>query len=429
MFLVFFKPDLWHAFTAGLVSDTRALGTTGGSTLLSDYEPLATGRKQSLFAEELESIHGSLSELIQGSRVAVIGAAGSIGFSVVKSVLAFRPRGLVLIDLSESNLVEVVRELRSSQSILVPKDFATLPIGLGSIECRRYFCESKPFDYILNLCALKHVRSEKDLYCIIRMLDTNVLFLAEFLEALPYTFRKFFSVSSDKAANPANLMGASKMAMELMLQHQPRVYSTARFANVAFSDGSLPHGFLQRLEKQQPISAPKDVRRYFISHEEAGQICLLSCILGENRDVYFPRLEQGRHEKRFSEIAVALLEKLGYEPVVCSSEQEARQRASELISQKRWPCWFFQSSTTGEKPFEEFHTSEEKIDLATYKHIGVIKRSEPDDDPQALRRFLEFARAARGETGVTKADYVREISRIVPGLEHLETGRNLDQRM
>ncbi len=397
--------------------------------MLADYEHLATGRKHSAFAEDLEDNRALLYERIRGSRIAIIGAAGSIGFSVVRSVLEFEPAGITLIDLSENNLVEIVRELRSSQGVSIPEDFRTLPIGLGSIECTRFFQETTPFDYLLNLSAMKHVRSEKDIFCLARMIDTNVLFIYELLEALPYDLKKFFSVSSDKAANPANLMGASKMIMEEMLRCGRRAFSTARFANVAFSDGSLPHGFLQRIDKRQPLSAPRDVKRYFMSHQEAGQICLLSCMLGENADVFFPKLQQQLNELTFSEIAVRLLSQLGYDPVQCDSEEEAKERASELIPKKQWPCCFFDTDTTGEKSFEEFYSTNEELDLDRYKSIGVVKRSGTGDGAERLEAFIEFARKAKSDRHVTKADYVREMQNVVPGLDHVEKGKNLDQKM
>ncbi|MCK4790170.1 MAG: polysaccharide biosynthesis protein [Desulfobacteraceae bacterium] len=398
--------------------------------MLADYEYLATGRKESLFSEDMEKNCRQLDENIHGSRIAIIGAAGSVAFSVVKNILQFNPGSLTLIDLSENNLVEVVRELRSSGRITVLEDFTVLPIGLGSAECTRFFRESEPFDYILNFSAIKHVRSEKNSYCLVRMIDTNVLFPTEFLESIPYNFRKFFSVSSDKATNPANLMGASKMVMEKALLHlQKQVFSTARFANVAFSDGSLLYGFLKRIEKRQPISAPKDVKRYFMSHEEAGQICLLSCILGENGDVYFPKLKTSVDEKTFLEIALKLLVQLGYEPYKCSSEDEAIHRAEELLAEKKWPCYFSISDTTGEKSHEEFYSQNEVVDLNKYQRIGVIKQSVNDIDEKAIKEFIQFAQRARSNGTVKKSDYVFELQKVVPGLRHIETGKNLDQKM
>jgi FlaA1/EpsC-like NDP-sugar epimerase len=399
--------------------------------MISQYEQLATGRSSSLFDEDVDANTAALKENVGGKRIAVIGAAGSIGGSVVRNILRFNPRAIVLIDLSENNLVELVRDLRSREDVIVPEDFATLPIGLGSVECTRFFRETKPFDYILNLSAMKHVRSEKDIYCLARMIDTNVLFPNELLQNLPKPCRNFFSVSSDKAANPANLMGASKMLMEkiLLTNSASQPFSTARFANVAFSDGSLPHGFLQRIQKRQPLAAPSDVKRYFMSHQEAGQICVMSCFLGNNRDIYFPNLEQGLHEKTFASIAQSLLRELGYEPIECASEHEARQRIDDLLPQKKWPCYFFKSDTTGEKAFEEFTTGKESLDVKRYRHIAVIEQSAADVDKVAVDRFVKFARAAKADAKVMKDDYVREFRLAVPELAHIETGKNLDQKM
>jgi len=394
------------------------------------YEQIVTGRSASFFSGDLQANATSMHASISGSRVAIIGAAGSIGSSVVKSVLRFKPAAICLIDLSENNLVEVVRDLRSTDGIELPVEFSTLPIGLGTAEFDRFFQDTRPFDYLLNLSAIKHVRSEKDIYCLMRMLDTNAVFLYDFLKQNPYQFRKVFSVSSDKAANPANMMGASKMVMEkvLMAGSKDQPFSTARFANVAFSDGSLPYGFLQRINKHQPLSAPNDVKRYFISHQEAGELCVLSCLLGENRDVFFPKLSSGKDEKTFSQIAVELLESLGYEPLECSSEEEAKARAEELIPQKKWPCYFFKTDTTGEKGFEEFYTSQEQLDMERFKNIGVIKRGSMPEK-ESLETFIQFCRKAKIDPDVTKEDYVQAMLKIVPTMHHVETGKNLDSKM
>ena len=395
-----------------------------------DYESIATGRGASIFSGDLEQNSEKLHSGIAGSRVAVIGAAGSIGSSVVKTILQFRPSAITLIDHNENNLVEVVRDLRSTSGTELPGGFVTLPIGMGSVEFDRYFRDTQPFDYLLNLSAIKHVRSEKDIYCLMRMIDTNVIYFHDFLRQIPYSFKKVFSVSSDKAANPANLMGASKMIMEKVLMDtsgsQP--FSTARFANVAFSDGSLPYGFLQRIRKRQPLSSPNDVRRYFISHQEAGELCVLACILGENRDVFFPKLSGGKDEKTFSEIAVELLDAMGYEPVICDSEEEAKARAGELIPKGQWPCFFFKSDTTGEKSYEEFYTSNEELDMDRFASIGVIKRGSAGE-PHSLAAFIEFCRHAKADPQIKKEDYVRAMLEAVPTLDHVETGKNLDQKM
>ncbi|AQQ09146.1 UDP-N-acetyl-alpha-D-glucosamine C6 dehydratase [Sedimentisphaera cyanobacteriorum] len=394
------------------------------------YEYIITGRRSSFFAQDIEANSAELLNVIKGSRIAVVGAAGSIGSWVVKTLLRFEPEAISLVDISENNLVELVRDLRSSKNVKVPKDFKTMPIGLGSIEFDRYFAETERFDFFFNLSAVKHVRSEKDIYCLMRMLDTNVLSLNDFLEQMPYRFSKAFSVSSDKAANPANMMGASKMVMEqvLMKYSDQQPFSTARFANVAFSDGSLPHGFHERLNKMQPLSAPRDVKRYFISHQEAGELCVLSAALGSNRDVFFPKLSSGEDEKTFSQIAVDLLHEMGLEPVECSSEEEAKAKVEEFAPQGKWPCYFFNTDTTGEKGYEEFYTEAEDLDTERFQNVGVIMRDKFSGE-DALEEFLDFARAAKTNPNITKTDYVKAMIKAVPTLKHSETGKNLDQKM
>lgn len=402
---------------------------------LTALEELATGRGSSIFVQDIDNNNTLLTERLQDSRIAIIGAAGSIGLAVLKNLLPFAPKSVVLFDLDENGLVEVVRELRSSADIRIPEDFVTLPIGLGSIECIRYFQDTRPFDYILNLSAMKHVRSEKDVYSLMRMIDTNVLFLEDFLSAIPYTCRNVFSVSSDKAVNPANLMGASKMIMEkiLLSRSEKQPFSTARIANVAFSHGSLPFGFLMRLQKRQALAAPHDVKRFFLSHQEAGQLCLLSFALADNREVYFPK-PSNLVEKIFSEIAIAIVEKIGYEPHICSSEEEARSRTAELISHKKWPCYFTTSNTTGEKPFEEFYTQQDlvdknMIDMNQYQHLGVLKQSAHSVERQAIAQFLTFARQAKHEKNITKSAYVQEMQKLLPSLHHVEMDQSLDEKM
>lgn len=394
------------------------------------YEKIITEREESCFKQDIDNNFNQIKSMVAGSRIAVVGAAGSIGSAVAKTILRFEPKSLVLIDISENNLVELVRDLRSSGDVRIPEEFATLPIAMGSEEFNRYFAENKPFDYFFNLAAIKHVRSEKDVYCLIRMINTNVLFMHDFLEENPYKFRKVFSVSSDKAANPANLMGATKMAMEqsLLYRAAEQPFSTARFANVAFSDGSLPFGFLRRIEKIQPIAAPNDVRRYFISHQEAGELCAMSAFTGENRDVFFPKLAEDKDEKTFSQIAEDLLKFLGYEPYLCETEEEARGKIKELVPKRQWPCYFFKTDTTGEKDFEEFFVPSEDVDFERFNSIGVIKR-DSGCDRKVVEEFLEFAQEAKENKQLVKADYVKALEKIVPTLSHIETGKNLDSKM
>lgn len=395
-----------------------------------DVESLATRREGSLFVADVEKNRDVLTESLAGCRIAIVGAAGSIGRAVLGSLLPFGPRSVALLDLDENGLVEIVRDLRSMRSARVPRELEVLPIGLGSRECQRYFEESLPFDYIVNLAAMKHVRSEKDVYSLARMIDTNVAALESLLSELPYACRKVFSVSSDKAVRPANLMGASKRIMEgVLLRHSGhQAVSTARFANVAFSNGSLPAGFLMRLQKRQPLAAPTDVERHFLSHEEAGQLCLLSVVCAANREVYVPKRE-GLTAVLMDDLAASLLRSMGYEPYRCASEQEARERVEELIARRKWPCHFAPSDTTGEKPVEEFSEGCEIVDCDRYQQIGVIEGGAGSLDAGALNGFLEFVRRAGGDARVSKRDYVREVQRVVPTLQHEELDRSLDEKM
>jgi len=388
------------------------------------------GRSEELFGADLERHERELSGRVRDSSFLVIGGAGSIGQAVVKEIFKRGARRLHVVDISENNLVELVRDIRSSLGYEVA-DFQALPLDCGSREFERFYSWMEGYDYVLNLSALKHVRSEKDPYTLMRMIDVNILNTVKTLElALSGRARKYFCVSTDKAANPVNMMGASKKIMEafLMRASSQLPVSTARFANVAFSDGSLPFGFTQRIAKRQPLSAPRDVRRYFVTQRESGQLCLMSCIFGENRDIYFPKLDEKLNQITFSEIAVNYLHSIGLEPYVCSSEEEARSRVEELASQKKWPCWFFDSDTTGEKDFEEFYTEQEIVDLKAYHSMGVIKTSVGFDE-ELLNQFLDRLAAIKNGAEWHKQDLVDLFNDTLPEFKHLETFKYLDQRM
>jgi FlaA1/EpsC-like NDP-sugar epimerase len=384
-----------------------------------------------MFATDLAAHRGDLQQALSGARIVVVGAAGSIGSAVVRQLVEYPLGTLVLADLSENDLVELVRDLRSSPDVQLPEDFAARPIGLGNPEFDRSLASyGSGFDYFFNLAALKHVRSEKDVYSLTRMVDTNVLFLNELLGKTPCAIKKLFSVSSDKAVAPSNLMGATKMVMEqvLLLNSPRRAFSSARFANVAFSQGSLPHGFLHRMAKRQPLAAPSDIKRYFISHEEAGQLCLLAAVMGHNGDVFFPRLREELHERSFADIARGLLALHEYTPVECATAENARESCEKLIAKGEWPCHFAPSDTTGEKPFEEFVAPDDQPDLERFQAVGVIPRSPEQVDRPALEAFLQWAYGAR-QHGATKAEYVEQLKNVVPTLRHEELDRNLDQKM
>jgi FlaA1/EpsC-like NDP-sugar epimerase len=389
------------------------------------------GRAQPLFEPDVQAHDALLREIVGRSRFLVIGGAGSIGQAVTREIFKRSPKALHVVDISENNMVELVRDIRSTLGY-IEGDFRTFAIDCGSREFEALMASADGgYDYVLNLSALKHVRSEKDPFTLMRLVEVNILNTIKTLRlAREHGSSKYFCVSTDKAANPVNMMGASKRIMEMFLMRasESLPISMARFANVAFSDGSLLHGFNQRFAKRQPIAAPNDVRRYFVTPQESGELCLMSCLLGENRDIFFPKLSEQLDLTTFSDIAVRYLEALGYEPFECNSEEEARGRAQELIGQKRWPCFFFKSDTTGEKDFEEFFTDREVLDMARFRNLGVIKNGAVYDAAQ-LDGFMETLDAIRQQTTWTKEPLVDLFNRILPDFAHKETGKYLDARM
>jgi len=394
-----------------------------------DYLALI-GRDEALFENDLISCNDELSSLVTKGRFLVIGGAGSIGQAVVREVFKRDPEILHVVDVSENNIVELVRDIRSTVGY-GSGDFRTFALDCGSIEFDALMAAEGPYDYVFNLSALKHVRSESDPYTLMRMIMTNVFNTIKTLRlANKMGAKKYFCVSTDKAANPVNMMGASKRIMEMFLMRESitQKISMARFANVAFSDGSLLHGFNQRFAKKQPFSAPNDVRRYFVTPQESGELCLLSGLLGENRDIFFPKLSEKLHLITFSEIAVRYLRERGYEPYECESEDEARDRAEELIAKKQWPCYFFKSDTTGEKDFEEFFTDNEDLDMERFETVGVIK-NQPVFDEAKLDDFMDGIEALRDKGTWTKDDIVKLYFGLLPEFAHKETGKYLDQRM
>jgi FlaA1/EpsC-like NDP-sugar epimerase len=388
------------------------------------------GRSAPLFNSDLAAYASELRDCVRRARFLVIGGAGSIGQAVTREIFKREPSALHVVDINENGMVELVRDLRSTLGYSAG-DFRTFAVDCGGREFEALLATQGPYDYVLNLSALKHVRSEKDPYTLMRMIEVNVFNTLKTLAmARDGGARKYFCVSTDKAANPVNMMGASKRIMELFLMRESLVQpiSMARFANVAFSDGSLMHGFNQRFAKRQPISAPHDVRRYFVTPQESGELCLLSCLLGNNRDILFPKLSDKLHLITFSEIAVRYLNDLGFDAYECDSEDEARRRAQELISAKRWPCYFFKSDTTGEKDFEEFFTDAEDLDMSRFVSVGVIRNS-AIFDAEKLDRFQRGIMNLRDSGCWTKPQIVKLFHEILPGFVHLETGKYLDQRM
>lgn len=388
------------------------------------------GRHEPLFDQDISQHECVLRDMLANARCLVIGGAGTIGQAVTRELFKRDPAALHVVDISENNMVELVRDIRSTIGY-GKGDFRTYAIDCGSPEFSALFQAEGPYDYVFNLSALKHVRSEKDPFTLMRMIQVNVFnTVSTLLMAKAGGAKKYFCVSTDKAANPVNMMGASKRIMELFLMRESltQPISMARFANVAFSDGSLLHGFNQRFAKRQPISAPYDVRRYFVTQQESGELCLLSAMLGENRDIFFPKLSEKLHLITFSEIAQKYLRGLGYEPYECQTEDEARGRADELIRQRKWPCYFFNSDTTGEKDFEEFFTEKEDLDMSRLTSVGIIRNDAQFDEGQLLR-FETGVNALRSSGSWTKAQLVEMFFEMLPDFAHLETGKYLDQRM
>lgn len=388
------------------------------------------GRQRDLLSTDLSARKAELDSTVGAGRFLVVGGAGSIGQAVVKELFARGPRALHVVDLSENNLVELVRDIRSSFGYM-DGDFRTFAVDAGSSIFGSLFETMGPYDYVLNLSALKHVRSEKDPFTLMRMIEVNILNVEDCLRmAGAAGVGKYFAVSSDKAANPANMMGASKRVMEMLLAASGAdlPISTARFANVAFSDGSLLHGFDRRIAKRQPLSAPNDVRRYFVSAKESGQLCLLSSILGGNGEIFFPKLSSELNLVTFSSIAERYLRWRGFEPYACDTEEEARARVIELSAEGKWPCYFFESDTTGEKDYEEFYVEGEQVDWERFSAVGVVKNT-ASCDPEDLRHFLSETRSLLSRGRWTRADILGLFHSVLPQFAHQETGRYLDDKM
>lgn len=390
-----------------------------------------TKRNQSMFLNDIERNRKELEDKIQEKTVLVIGGAGSIGSSFIKSILPFKPATLVVVDTNENALAELTRDLRSTKGMYVPNDYITYPMDFSSPVFEKMFVKHGGFDIVGNFSAHKHVRSEKDIYSVEALLQNNVLHAKLLLDLLAkYPPEEYFCVSTDKAANPVNIMGASKRIMEDVIFSYSDKFpvKTARFANVAFSNGSLPAGFLARIQKLQPLSAPSDVKRYFVSPEESGQICMLACMLGENRAIFFPKLEEAQM-MTFDAIGTALLHEHGYEVLQCKSDEEAIDKAEELRKgSKNYPVHYSVSDTSGEKAFEEFVTESEVADMERFSSLGVITGKEIPDKGRVEELFVAL-NAAFAKEVTTKEEIVRIMKEYLPSFEHIETGKSLDSKM
>ena len=387
-------------------------------------------RPQSMFLKDIENNHETLNSKIGGKKILVIGGAGSIGSSYIKAILPFKPKTLVVVDINENALAELTRDIRSTRGLYVPDDFVPYPMDFASPTFEKMFRKRGGFDVVANFSAHKHVRSEKDIFSVEALLQNNVLhakILLDLLEEFPP--EEYFCVSTDKAANPVNIMGASKRIMEDVIFSYSDKFpvKTARFANVAFSNGSLPAGFLARISKLQPLSAPSDVKRYFVSPEESGQICMLACMLGKNREIFFPKLEDAQM-MTFDTIARELLKEQGFEVLECETDEEAIDKAEQLKNgSKKYPVHFSESNTSGEKPFEEFYTDTEKVDMNRLNALGIIVDKEISDRDRIERLFSELKDEFKEET--TKDKIVQIIKDYLPNFEHIETGKSLDSKM
>ena len=387
-------------------------------------------RPQSMFLKDIENNHETLNSKIGGKKILVIGGAGSIGSSYIKAILPFKPKTLVVVDINENALAELTRDIRSTRGLYVPDDFVPYPMDFASPTFEKMFRKRGGFDVVANFSAHKHVRSEKDIFSVEALLQNNVLhakILLDLLEEFPP--EEYFCVSTDKAANPVNIMGASKRIMEDVIFSYSDKFpvKTARFANVAFSNGSLPAGFLARISKLQPLSAPSDVKRYFVSPEESGQICMLACMLGKNRETFFPNLADAQM-MTFDTIARELLKEQGFEVLECETDEEAIDKAEQLKNgSKKYPVHFSESNTSGEKPFEEFYTDTEKVDMNRLNALGIIVDKEISDRDRIERLFSELKDEFKEET--TKDKIVQIIKDYLPNFEHIETGKSLDSKM
>ena len=388
------------------------------------------GREKELFNDDLKSFNDELNFIISKSKFLVLGGAGSIGQAVTKEIFRRKAKKLHVIDISENNLVELVRDIRSSFGY-IKGDFKTFALDIGSLEYNSFFESDGDYDYVLNLSALKHVRSEEDQFTLMRMIDVNIFNTDKTIkQCIKKGIKKYFCVSTDKAANPVNMMGASKKIMEMFVNKRSEdiVVSMARFANVAFSDGSLLYSLNKRIEKKQPIVAPNDIKRYFFTPKESGELCLMSCIFGENRDIFFPKPNKLLTLIKFSDIVKKYLKERGMNPILCNTEDEARKLSENNINMKKWPCLFTKSDTTGEKEFEEFFTKEETLDMGKFQNIGIIK-NKAIFNKDKLDDFEKKINNLKSSTYWLKQDIVDIFLKILPNFNHKEIGKYLDNKM
>ena len=390
-----------------------------------------TKRSNSLFRTDIESNNEKLSKEIKDKSVCVIGGAGSIGSSFIRALLPFKPSKLIVIDLNENGLAELTRDIRSTYAMYIPEEYRTYTLNFADPIFARIFREEKGFDIVANFSAHKHVRSEKDKYSVQALIENNDIKAKKLMDLLcEYPPKHFFCVSTDKAANPVNIMGASKRIMEDLVMAYSTKYKVtpARFANVAFSNGSLPDGWLHRVKKKQPLAAPNDVKRYFVSLDESGEICLLACILGKTGEIFFPKLSEDQM-LTFSSICDKYIECIGCKKRECKNDEEAKKIAYNMSYETiEYPVVYFTSDTTGEKTFEEFYIPGEQIDMQRFDGIGVIEET-THRSIKEIDTFFKELEDIFANPSFTKEQVVASIKKFIPNFDHEEKGKNLDQKM
>ena len=387
-------------------------------------------RKTELFSRDVKNLEDKLKKEVSSTTFLVIGGGGSIGQAVTKEIFKRNPKKLHVIDINENNLTELVRDIRSSIGY-IKGEFKTYALDVGSVEYDSFINSDGQYDYVLNLSALKHVRSDEDPFTLMRMIDVNIFNIDKTIkQSIKNNAKKYFCVSTDKATNPVNMMGATKYIMEMFLMSRSKniSVSTSRFANVAFSDGSLLYGFSKRIEKRQPLAAPNDIKRYFLTPEESGELCLLSCIFGENKDIFFPKLNKEKDLLSFSDLAIKYLRERGYEAFICKSEDEARELIKILPEKKKWPCLFTESNTTGEKEVEEFYTDKDVLNMDRFMSLGVIKNV-TNYDEEKLKNFEKVIKKLKLSKSWDKKTIVNEFLKLIPNFKYYDKNNYLDGKM